>query len=587
MKKIIRRLIDNKSSFRIKMTIMVIALLLFFITAITVQAYSFTKKALIEKTHDYLKSIAESSYVTVERTVKDIEGVTLSIIGDSTIQSQLYAILADKSLSEYDIYQRNQSIRGQLSNYALLRPEITSIYVVDTSQMAYYYSKGSDIFYNSILDHEKDIFDQDGKVVWFQANYDGACVFCSRSINHLTTLESLGSVSVTIGESYFDTLYSKLAIPASGQVYILDSEYRIMSSHDKSAIGSIVNEKYHKILSSKSSRYDTIDNEYSVYISEPLSNGWRVMMAIPSSYYLEGISDVTRVFLLSSIVLTIIAAILAFMMTERLTRPIYSLATAIKAFGSGDFNAKSDLESNDEIGMLCKTFNNMVEDMNELYNTVYEQKIMRKNAEIKLLQMQINPHFLYNTLDAINWAARVQGADTVGDMAFSLGALMRYSLSPGDFTTLEKEINGLEHYLDIHRFRYSDKLVSEIDIDNLLYQIYIPKLLIQPIVENAIVHGLEKKVGSGMVRISAFLDDKDDFFIEVCDDGVGISSEIQRSILCREGKAGLTRTHIGMSNVNQRIKLHYGEGYGLNIDSVIGEGTRITLHLKALRNMPG
>ena len=195
-----------------------------------------------------------------------------------------------------------------------------------------------------------------------------------------------------------------------------------------------------------------------------------------------------------------------------------------------------------------------------------------------MLFRSINPHFLYNALDTINWKARFSGADDVGEMACCLGYLLRYSLEPGDFSTLAREIGGLEYYLKIQNFRYSDRLTTVLDIDPAFYEIEIPKLLVQPIVENAIVHGIEAKVDSGTIRIWAERTGQTDLLIHVDDDGVGMTEEACARILSE--KEGRDRAHIGVYNVHRRIQMHYGEGYGLTIHSAPGVGTRVTLRLR-------
>ncbi len=209
---------------------------------------------------------------------------------------------------------------------------------------------------------------------------------------------------------------------------------------------------------------------------------------------------------------------------------------------------------------------------------------MRQSTELRALRMQINPHFLYNTLDTINWTARFSGADTVGDMACSLGNPLRYSLSPGDFTVLAREVASLADYLEIQGMRYGDKMQVQVNIDPSFGNIDVPKLIIQPIVENAIVHGIEKKVEDGQIHIWAELDGEQDLLLYVDDDGVGMSEEVARSLLVRQKSEDFRRSsHIGVYNVHRRLQMYYGEEYGVSIRSEIGVGTQVTLRIKALR----
>lgn len=165
----------------------------------------------------------------------------------------------------------------------------------------------------------------------------------------------------------------------------------------------------------------------------------------------------------------------------------------MERFGQGDFEVNCIVESEDEIGKLSRSFNQMVRDMNHLVETVYDQQLLNQEAELKSLQMQINPHFLYNTLETINWMAKAQGNEEVGEMTVALGKLMRFSLSGRTFITMREEVESLKNYFRIQKMRYSDKLNLEISVPKELMDIYLPKLLIQPIAENAIVHMASKK----------------------------------------------------------------------------------------------
>lgn len=234
-----------------------------------------------------------------------------------------------------------------------------------------------------------------------------------------------------------------------------------------------------------------------------------------------------------------------------------------------------------KIGRLSHTFNQMVMDMNSLVNTVYEQKVMKQEAQMKSLQMQINPHFLYNTLDTINWMARIRHVDEIGDMVAALSNMMRYSLEKKSFVRLGEEVKSLKDYIAIQNYRYRDKMVAEIEIDESLMSLYIPRLLIQPILENAIVHGIEEKLDKGHILVAARREDEE-LYIQIIDDGVGMTEETMSHILREDysmKKSG--HTSIGVVNVNRRIQMIYGKDYGLLVQSVLGAGTKITIHIPA------
>ena len=445
-----------------------------------------------------------------------------------------------------------------------------------------------DVHFQEMLEeHEEEIYQLDGKVKWFISNPEGTMISCARAINSLSDLSTIGIVSVNVSEAYIRSFYSELTLPSAGQVYIIDEENTVLSSYDGENMGQTIGEEFQEVLADGGDKYTELDNGDTVYVSDWMTNRWRLVVTIPASYYMSGVSRIGVVIFVSVVIMALVAAVIVSMMTKHLTKPINELACAMTDFGNGNFDAKSPVTSSDEIGLLSDTFNRMVADMNSLCDRVYEQQILRQDAELKTLQMQINPHFLYNTLDTINWMSRAKGVDDVGEMAYALGCLLRHSLSKGDFTTLEHELNALEYYLKIQNYRYSDKLTAVIDIDPSFYNIDIPKLLIQPVVENAIIHGIEEKLDSGTVRIWAEMDGTQDVLIRVEDDGVGMSeATLQRILRDTQDTGTRGRPHIGVANVDKRIRMYYGEGYGLEIESALGRGTRVTLRIKALREPP-
>ena len=253
--------------------------------------------------------------------------------------------------------------------------------------------------------------------------------------------------------------------------------------------------------------------------------------------------------------------------------------------GKGNFDVSINVEAEDEIGLLGRTFNQMVKDMRRLIDNVYEQQRMRQEAEMKSLQMQINPHFLYNTLDTINWMGRMKGVDEVGEMTSALGNLMRYSLNRKDFVTIGEELKNLQDYIGIQNVRYGDRMTIRFNIQNGVQSCYIPKLLIQPILENAIVHGVEDKLEPGNIEIRIYYEG-DDLYVVVEDDGVGMTQEAIEILISEDLSPKYGHTSIGVNNVNRRIQSVFGRDYGLMIQSQLGAGTTITLHMKVLEMMP-
>ena len=571
------------SNYRSKISVAVTLLLILFMGVGFLEMYLFTRDIVLERTHEYMQNSAASCSINIVNSIEEIEDVTLSILGNASIQDDLLDLEKDP-LDEYTAYHAGMELRETLGSYALLRTEISSVCLVTTAGDTYSYSKSRQQTYNRIGDMADTIYAQNGKVVWYVDDGDYQTLSCARAIRYLPDLQTRGLVSVSVSESYIRSLYEELVPPDMGEVYLLDENNVVISSLTGDALGQSMQGRFSPFLSGQEEGFRVLRNGNSVYVSSPMPNRWRLVLLVPGAYYLAGMARIGVIFLLSALALACLGGLAIWGITHPLTKPIYELAHAMEDFGHGNLKAQSPVHTTDEIGMLSDTFNRMVTDMHRLYITAYEKELMRQSTELRALRMQINPHFLYNTLDTINWTARFSGADQVGDMACSLGNLLRYSLSPGDFTVLAKEVASLGDYLEIQRVRYGDKMQVEVDVDESFGNIDVPKLIIQPIVENAIVHGIEKKVEDGKIYIWAELDGDTDLLLHIDDDGVGMDEETARGLLLKQKSGDFRRSsHIGVYNVHRRLQMYYGDGYGVTIHSEVGVGTRVTLRIKALR----
>ena len=222
-----------------------------------------------------------------------------------------------------------------------------------------------------------------------------------------------------------------------------------------------------------------------------------------------------------------------------------------------------EMLTNDEMGKLCATYNAMLDTIDSLINDVYELYRKQKRFELKALQAQINPHFLYNTLDSINWMARAHHARDISKMVSALGTFFRHSLNKGnEYTTIENEFKQIKSYTDIQKIRYDDKFDISFDIDEELLQCTIIKLCVQPLVENCILHGFEEFEEGGMINIRLYAEG-DYIYISVEDNGCGTDTDELNTALAKEIDYNEPIEKYGLSNVNLRIKLYFDETCGL------------------------
>jgi len=253
---------------------------------------------------------------------------------------------------------------------------------------------------------------------------------------------------------------------------------------------------------------------------------------------------------------------------------------------AGDFKIAKKSEETDEISELYDDLHIMIDSIQKLITTVYEEQMQKeklnsrqKDVEFKMLASQINPHFLYNTLETIRMKARCSGEPEIEELVKMLAKIMRRNIQVGDkLVTLKSELELVEYYLKIQQYRFGDRIHYQIDQRCNIEDLKIMPLIIQPVVENAFIHGLETKEGEGQIQI--IVDNKDHLVIEVIDNGIGMSKvkleEIKDNL--NDFKM-LNRSNIGLSNVNQRITLLYGEEYGISVESEENKGTKITIKI--------
>jgi two-component system sensor histidine kinase YesM len=260
----------------------------------------------------------------------------------------------------------------------------------------------------------------------------------------------------------------------------------------------------------------------------------------------------------------------------------------MKKVERGNKHEDIELDRNDELGYLSESFNRMSKKIDYLVNRIYKEEIAHKEAEIKALQAQINPHFLFNTLENINWMAQLNGVPEISDTVSALANLIDGSIGRGDRTiSFREELEYIDNYMTILKNRYENRLEVIKTLDTELMEIKIPRLMIQPLVENAVKHGIEKSRRKGVIRLDAYR--KDGYVVfEVSDNGIGMTPEelkalnlrLQEDALINEEKDyGVVRKSIGLENVNRRIKLLYGSSYGVEIESCYDEYTKVIVRI--------
>lgn len=288
-----------------------------------------------------------------------------------------------------------------------------------------------------------------------------------------------------------------------------------------------------------------------------------------------------RLVLMVDAVALSITAYLAYRLSRHLWRPLHTLAMAMRRVRSrDDFSVQVDVQRSDEIGELALTFNNLVTHIRTLLAENRERERTLRVAQVKSLTEMIKPHFMYNTLNLIKWSAKLGDSEGAADIAVQLGKLLRASVSMKEFVTVAEELTFLRTYLKIQQRRFEGRLKVTVRVASSAYSCYVPKLILQPIVENAIQHGIESTEGGGRIVITGAMEDNYLVF-RVKDNGQGMSEERRQEVLARRDD-----NHFGLYNVHMRAVLNGDETCGIELHSMEGKGTEVILTLRHWEEAP-
>lgn len=283
----------------------------------------------------------------------------------------------------------------------------------------------------------------------------------------------------------------------------------------------------------------------------------------------------------SGVLLLALLSVLYFMIASSLGNRLLRFMRHLKRVDHPKIAVFDGPSGTDEIGFVINSYNAMIRRMDELSEHMHQSEMLKKEAEIKMLHAQIKPHFLYNTLETMRMMALVKGESDIAEVASSLGNLLRYSLvNNKDEATLSQELENVQHYIEIHKVRMGERLAFRMDVQGEAGEYVVPRFILQPIVENCILHGLGKIRGKGILALSV-RDERDAVWIEISDNGAGMTperlSEVQRSLA--KGSPVDASTGIGLRNVNERIKSLCGPGSSITVESAQGKGTTFMMRL--------
>lgn len=561
-------------------------------------SFKSSEEIITNKSLSYSKDILSLIELRLQDTVRNLNIISQDLSSDESIYE---ALMNDDSnnINMLYSYEVGSKLNNVFLNAVMTRTEIQSMCIVTNKKRFFIYdnnnnSDGSNIksiVLQKYTEITKSAAQANGKAVWFFNTKNGVVQnsYLVRMIYNRDNYKEIGLLVVEINMEFFDFVLQGLESEVMQNTTILSSDNEIIIYKNKAAL-----DKFKKVIqdipNEKNSFVDKKNNIFvaHTYLSEPR---WRIVTYIPLNQLYSDVETLRDRIILLCMGSILILSVVSVFMSFDMIKPINQLVKAMKGMNIDNISdSYIEIERKDELGFLHKTFNNMAKEIDHLVTWIYREQITRKEAELKALQSQINPHFLFNTLESINWMAQLNNVPEISSTVSDLSTLLEASIGRDDrLITIEEEFMYIDKYIALLKRRFEDRITLNKEVDPKVLYIKIPRLLIQPLIENAVYHGVENSRGKGIITLTASIRE-DLMIIEVIDNGNGISTDelvklnkglemdndtYFKSLSNKKNKS------IGIDNVNRRIKLFYGEKYGINLESKLNIYTKVSVTLPA------
>ena len=553
--------------------------------AASVSQYMSASSIVTEQTRKQSAGVVNELSVNLDHYFDMVRNSFEYIANNSTVQEELESDEPYKSdgTELYSYYSRSGQIRR------LLLQGYTSIYMNDIQ--LYGYNGANHLLANNHEINENtaqtscELAEQaKGRCIYYNASEEGL-MYMAKQIKDSLTMKPVGILRASIKLSYLKKMTITARDSLAAHIFLLDNDKNVLiesaendaTISDRSWIEKISGNTGEFLFTADGQGYDCVYQRSS-------DTGLTVVGMIPMSFLQKtarGLQKTTIMLILASLMLCIF---LANILAKGIAGPIKRTSKAMQQFAEGDFSVRLPEGRRDEIGTMNSVFNQTIEKIEQLIKQVVEMETVNKDIEFQALQAQINPHFLYNTMDMINWMALQGQTDEISHAVQSLSRFYKLTLSrKKGISTIARELEHVTIYVQLQNMRYHDSIELITDIPDELSEYQIPKLTLQPVVENSILHGiLEKESKSGTIVITGWMENED-IVLLISDDGVGISPEILSTILSGKGKSQSGGTNIAVYNTHRRLQILYGNNYGLTYSSKPGEGTDVEIRFPAHR----
>ena len=548
------------------------------ILLVGVQTFFF--RAILENIHEsdeqYSESVITQMNLAINKSFQNIRSIAWQLSLGSNIENYLLPE------NDFELYQDHQYFKQSINTMILCDEHILDIALYRSdSRIMYHYLK-DDAELNQVLAYNRSYFEGEEQVPSFRVIYNeektiSYIVYVQpvKFLSRATTRwkEQIGCLLIFLDDVLINDILTERDTDIISGVYLLDSQ------------DMIVNGVGEQICETKQEELE---------IQPIAETGWKIGYALNDTTLFKRYIMLRYMVAASVMIAVILFFALFFICNYYIVRPVFDLHRQIAFVTSGGLSKRIHMERRDEIGSIAKVINTMLDHQMEIsyrmlhtQQDLYEAELKEKENELRILENQVNPHFILNTLQRICGIATTYNAQEVVDIATAMGKIFEYSLRAPENVTLRQEMNIVQEYLEIVDIRFENRFIWDMDIQEELLDARMPKMILQPLVENAIYHGLEKK-GRGIVQI--FCEEGEGgLWIHIWDNGAGIEAkklEKIKEFLQDERemhRISMKVKRIGIANTCLRIKNFFGSAYGIEIDSIEGSGTEVTIHMSLER----
>ncbi|MBP1964955.1 two-component system sensor histidine kinase YesM [Paenibacillus aceris] len=511
----------------------------------------------------------------LNQIVSNAENLSLKVLGNEDVQ-QLSTL--NEQSSQYEFVMHTNGINFFLQQELKMQPYIKFFLLVKGQNLIYHFGTYKENVNAELL---QKAVDNNGIPLWAHNKDD---VFLVRAINDINKFKLLSIEVLNVDERALEQAYTENDVWATSQTKIIDESGQIVSSINKSEIGTnINNQSYVRSAMRGSEGYFQmmVDEKKMSVFFYTMNNGWHVLKIIADSQINEPQKFLKILIMVAILICLLFGVVFSVIQNNGIIRPIKLLKREMDKVKRGNLEIQIQNQKKDEIGQLGFQFKEMALDLKDLIEKVYTSELKEKEAKLQLLSMQINPHFLYNTLDSIRWVAIKSQVDTVADQLEVLSNMFRYSLKQEHyFTTVQQEVEHVNNYMRIMNFRFNYIYEFIVDVDENTLQLECPHFILQPLIENSIQHGFIDMVLEGCIQISI---KQEDSLIRICveDNGAGTDEKRIRRMLDSDE----TESGYALRNIHNRIQLKYGTGFGVQFYSQIGKGSKVDIMIPVVKRI--